>query len=192
MRFIPTTAVFVEKLKQQARKLKRSRAMKQSDALDRVAKAHGFNHWGHVTWCLKEAAARSAGGCTFKADFVDPATYSYTAEIDYILQLATEGQTTLVSIDTCVLFSSEDGDAWLLDVEEGRVLCLMWRGERQSYQIKEDAKQFFVEYDGLCQIGEGVFHVQVENPKIGTRSIYGYPTQDIADMIRQVQKRMAA
>lgn len=39
----------VEKLKQQARKLKRDTGISHHEALDQVAKAAGFNHWHHVS-----------------------------------------------------------------------------------------------------------------------------------------------
>lgn len=188
MRYIPTSDVFVEKLKQQARKLKRSSAIKQSDALDRVARTYGFNHWGHVTWCMKETASRQAQGCSVKADFIDPAKLSFTAEVDYIIECALKGSCTLVRLKTCILFSSEDGDAWLLDAEDHRALCLLWRGERQPAKIVEDAKTFYVEYDGVFEIVGMCFRVASDNRNIGQRTIMGYPLHDIAEFVDTVRR----
>lgn len=54
MRFIVTSAQSVEKLKQFAKKLKRKNGIPHAEALNKAAKQHNYNHWGHVTWCAKE------------------------------------------------------------------------------------------------------------------------------------------
>lgn len=189
MRYVPATEVFVEKLKQQAKKLKRSNAIKQTDALDRVAKTYGFNHWGHVMWCLKETASRQSLGCSASADFIDPAKLSFTDEVEYIIKRALDGSCNLIRLKTCILFSTEDGDAWLLDADDNRALCLLWRGERQPFKIVEDEKTFSVEYDAHFQvIGDG-FYVASDNPKIGQRTIaVGYPTREIAEFAESVRR----
>lgn len=183
MRFIPVSNVLAEKLKQQAKKLKRSKAVRQSEALDRVAKVHGFNHWGHVMWCLRQSEARRAEGDIIKADLIDPAKLRFAEEADYIVTCAQQGKCTLVRLKSCILFSSEDGDAWLFDADDGRAVCLCWRGVRQAAKIIEDAQTFFVEYDTQISIANGVFRVASENPLIGTRAIMGYPLEGIMEMI---------
>lgn len=187
MRYIPVTDVFVEKLKQQARKLKRTKAIKQTEALDRVARTYGFNHWGHVTWCLKETASRQLQGCSVKADLIDSTKLSFTSEVEYIISCALKGSSNLVRLKSCILFSSDDGDAWLLDVDDNRALCLLWRGERQPTKIIEDDKTFYVEYDGGFDINGNSFLVSSENPKIGRRTIFGYPARDIAEFAESVR-----
>ncbi len=190
MRYIPVTDVFIEKLKQQAKKLKRSKTIKQTEALDRVSKTYGFNHWGHVTWCLKETASRQSRGCSAKADFIDPAKRSFTSEVEYIIGCALKGSCNLVRLQSCVLFSSDDGDAWLLDADDNRALCLLWHGERQPAKIIEDEKTFYVEYDGVFDINRGSFRVSSDNPKIGQRTILGYPADDIAELVEAIRRSL--
>lgn len=188
MRYIPVTDVFVEKLKQQAKKLKRSKAIKQAEALDRVSRTYGFNHWGHVTWCLKEAASRQSQGCSVKADLIDPTKLSFTSEVEYIIGCALKGSCNVVRLESCILFSTDDGDAWLLDADDHRALCLLWHGERQSAKIIEDEKTFYVEYDGVFDISSGGFQVSSENSKIGQRTIFGYPARAIAELVESVRR----
>ncbi len=188
MRYIPVTDVFVEKLKQQAKKLKRSKAIKQAEALDRVSRTYGFNHWGHVTWCLKEAASRQSQGCSVKADLIDPTKLSFTSEVEYIIGCALKGSCNVVRLESCILFSTDDGDAWLLDADDHRALCLLWHGERQSAKIIEDEKTFYVEYDGVFDISSSGFQVSSENPKIGQRTIFGYPARAIAELVESVRR----
>jgi hypothetical protein len=61
MRLIPTTATAVEKLKQLAKKTKSKLRITHAEALDRVARGAGYNHWGHVTWCAAETQRHSDG-----------------------------------------------------------------------------------------------------------------------------------
>ncbi len=51
MRYIPTTQNLIEDFMAAAHKMKRSRPLKQSDALRQIAITHGYDHWGHVMWC---------------------------------------------------------------------------------------------------------------------------------------------
>ena len=190
MRYIPVTDVFVEKLKQQARKLKRTKAIKQTEALDRVARTYGFNHWGHVTWSLKETASRLLQGCSVKADLIDPTKLSFTSEVEYIISCALKGSSNLVRLKSCILFSTGDGDAWLLDADDYRSLCLLWHGERQPAKIIEDEKTFYVEYDSVFDINSGSFRVSSDNPKIGQRTIFGYPADDIAELVESVRRSL--
>src|SRR5690554_4471696 len=41
----------LDRLKQQARKLKREQQIPHTQALERIAKERGFHHWHHVTEC---------------------------------------------------------------------------------------------------------------------------------------------
>jgi len=188
MRYIPVTDVFVEKLKQQAKKLKRSKAIQQAEALDRVARTYGFNHWGHVTWCLRESASRQSQGISVKADLIDPTKLSFTSEVEYIIGCALKGSSNLVRLKSCILFSTGDGDAWLLDADDYRSLCLLWHGERQPAKIIENEHRFYIEYDGVFEVSGSSFMVSSENPKIGRRTIWGYPSHEIAEFLESVRR----
>lgn len=187
MRYVPATEVFVEKLKQQAKKLKRSNGIKQAEALDRVARTHGFNHWGHVTWSLKETAARRSLGYSARADFINPKELVFAAEVEYIVECALKGSCNLVRIKSCILFSTEDGDGWLLDADDSRALCLSWHRERQPAHIVEDENRFYAEYDAVFATSDAAFPVSSDNPKIGKRTIIGYPAREIAELVDSVR-----
>lgn len=187
MRFVPVSSVLVEKFKQQAKKLKRAKAIRQADALERIAKAHGFNHWGHVMWCLRQSEARQGLGQSIKADLIDPSTLSFESEVDYIVKCAEQGQCTMVRLKSCILFSTEDGDAWLLDADDGSAACVCWHGARQPVKVVEDQTTFFIEYDTAIQIAGGVFRVDSLNPLIGKRAIMGYPVESLVELIKSVR-----
>lgn len=52
MQHIPTTATAAEKLKRQAKTLRKTTGSSLAVALDAVAKQNGYDHWKHVTDCL--------------------------------------------------------------------------------------------------------------------------------------------
>ncbi len=54
MQHIPTTATFAEKLKRQAKTLRKTTGTSLAFALDTVAKQNGYEHWKHVTDCLEQ------------------------------------------------------------------------------------------------------------------------------------------
>jgi hypothetical protein len=188
MRFIPASDIFVEKLKQAAKKTKRIQNIKLAEAQDRIARAHGFNHWGHVTWCQRMSAQRVAAGETVRADLVAPARVNFQKEVDYILGLAASGRSHAVALDQCVLFSTEDGDAWVLDACDGVALCLSWRGERQDFLIEENAERFFVGYDTKFMLQSNAFSVRSDNPKIASRTILGYPAAELAELLATIRR----
>lgn len=188
VRFIPASDIFVEKLKQAAKKIKRIQNIKLVEAQDRIARAHGFNHWGHVTWCQRVSAQRVAAGETVHADLIAPARVSFQKEVDYIQGLAASGRSHAVALNQCVLFSTEDGDAWALDAVDGVALCLSWRGERQDFLIEEDVEQFFVGYDTKFMLQSDAFSVRSDNPKIGNRTIFGYPVNELAELLATIRR----
>jgi hypothetical protein len=189
MRYIPTTYEFVEELKHAAHNMKRSKSLTQSDALRRVAASHGFDHWGHVMWCLKETNNRIANGFRVKANLVDPSKMSLTDEVEYIIRLSEIGEDTLVCLNSFVLFSTIDGDAWLLDVATNDALCLRWRGERQKFSIVEDQKNILVHYDATFSLREDNFDVISDNPAIGRRTILAdYPAREIGTFIETARR----
>lgn len=54
MQFIPTTATAAEKLKRQAKTLRKTTGSSLAVALDAVAQQNGYDHWKHVTMCLEQ------------------------------------------------------------------------------------------------------------------------------------------
>ncbi|MDP5239125.1 hypothetical protein Q9Q94_06255 [Uliginosibacterium sp. 31-16] len=189
MRFIPASDIFVEKLRQAAKKATRLKKIKLAEAQDRVARAYGFNHWGHVIWCQKATAQRVAAGEVLRADLIKQSDVSFLKEVEYILGLAAAGKSHVVALEHCVLFSTEDGDAWVLDANDGLALCLSWHGRRQDFVIEESAERFFVGYDADFMLREGAFVVRSDNPRIGSRTILGYPAQGLADLFENIRRR---
>ena len=116
----------------------------------------------------KPRPQRVAAGEFVSADLIKPSNVTFLKEVDHILSLAAEGNSRAVGLERCVLFSTEDGDAWVLDADDGLALCLSWHGQRQDFVIEENAERFFVGYDAEFMLWEGAFSVRSDNPNIGS------------------------
>jgi hypothetical protein len=174
MRFIVTSDTLVEKFKQEAKKVKRKHGGTHADALDRVARQHGYNHWNHVKQCAKQTAFQ---GMTVAAACEDYIERAQAKKLKFeVKELNPDDQ-------PLILFSTLDGDAWIVAPSARRALCLCWQGERQEFKIEEDSKGIAVGWDADYQPAEGYgFSVDSQNPKIGKRVILGYPIEEIEDI----------
>lgn len=103
-------------------------------------------------------------------------------EADYIIQQAQQGDVRIVRLGSLVLFSSQSGDAWLLDTEDGLALCLAKLGERQPFRIVETATNFSIEWAAHYQIAGKSFVVIESSGQV--RRIIGYPTPELMQAIR--------
>lgn len=89
----------------------------------------------------------------------------------------------MVTFGQLVLFSTETADAWMLDPEDGPALCLARDGETQPFTIKETENTFSIEWNVDYRIDGNLFIVTERSGRI--RSIFGYPTEEIARAARQ-------
>lgn len=104
-------------------------------------------------------------------------------EIDYIVRSAAERDARYVAIGGLVFFSTESGDAWMLDTEDSLALCLACDGEAQPVNIVDDEKTTAVEWDRTFAI-EGDAFITTMKKSGRTTSILGYPTSAILAAIR--------
>ncbi len=179
MRYIPTSAATVDSLKKQAKKLQRRGGGKHSDLLNRVARGAGYDHWHHVTLCLRETEEQEGFG-------------RLNAEIDLIIRAAGAGESKIIVTGPemvtvpLVLFASQ-GDAWMLDVAEGSAMCLIWRGEVLERGIRDAGRHIEIAWDGSFALAGEAFTVETDNADIGSRAIHGYPMQELREAIDSAQ-----
>ena len=77
-----------------------------------------------------------------------------------------------------MLFSTQTGDAWLLDKQDGLAAQLARDGDPEPIHIKETDANFSIEWKGRYRI-EGTAFVYVDRKTGGTRTNLGYPTQQM-------------
>lgn len=177
MRFIPTTTSRVDALKKQAKARQRNGGGKYAALLDAVARTAGYEHWHHVTLCLRETEG-------VKAD------RSLAGTIAHIVRSEQDGQAVLVGTGSetsrtqpFLAFSTGIGDAWLLDPIRQQACCLVWRGQLQAPEIRELADRITIRWDGDYALRGAFFEVDTTHPEIGRRAIGGYPVDVLRDLL---------
>jgi hypothetical protein len=112
---------------------------------------------------------------------------SILRQVDYIVQRARERDSRCVTLGPLLLFSTESGDAWLLDPEDSLALCLARDGDAEPVRIMETDANFSIEWDRIFFMDEECFTtMEKKTGRIAT--ILGYPTQAIRDAIARAAK----
>lgn len=187
MRFIPISPVKVEKLKKKAKELQRNGGGKHRDLLDRLARGEGYEHWHHVTLCLKESMQ-----ATNDRSIEQEIKAIVEAELAGRLKMVVTGPETTTS-QPFLLFSTGIGDAWMLDSIRRQALCLVWRGETQPITVRDLPHRIEMLWDGTFELRGEFFFVTTEHAEIRTRGIAGYPMEELRsnlDIANPVEHRM--
>ncbi|MCK4473340.1 MAG: hypothetical protein KAW49_16280 [Anaerolineae bacterium] len=106
-----------------------------------------------------------------------------TGEANYIISRAENYDARVVTFGPLIFFSTETGDAWMLDPEDGLALCLARGGETQPFTITETTTNFSIEWKANYQIDGDVFIVTERSGR--TRSVLGYPAREILRATRR-------
>ena len=105
-----------------------------------------------------------------------------TGEAEYIIRKAQERDARVVTLGNIAFFSTETGDAWMLDPEDGLALCLVHDGARQAYSILETDSSLQIGWNAQYEIQKDAFVVATADGRV--RTITGYSTEEIARAIR--------
>jgi len=104
-------------------------------------------------------------------------------EVEYIVRCAAERDARVITLGPLAFFSTETGDAWMLDPSDRSALCLARDGDPEPVNVIETAESFAVEWNMSYEISGDRFTI---TDRAGhSRTIIGYPVQEIARMIRQ-------
>jgi hypothetical protein len=111
--------------------------------------------------------------------FVEGKAFRLADEVRYIQAKAADHDGRFVALGQLVLFSTDTGDAWLLDVADQLAARLARGGEPEPIHLEETDTTFAVRWKGRYRI-EGPTFVYTDNDSHRVTSILGYPTQKIA------------
>jgi hypothetical protein len=107
---------------------------------------------------------------------------SFTEEAHRIQQKALGGEASVVRLGQLVFFSTETGDGWMLDPEDGNAVCLARDFEPRPIPIQEAPAQLAIEWNAGYSIEGGAFTVtEADAP---ARTIVGYPIAEIQRLSR--------
>ena len=110
---------------------------------------------------------------------VDGKGFRLADEIRYIQDKAADHDGRMVTIGRLILFSTDTGDAWLLDVTDQLAARLARDGDPEPIHLEETDASFAIEWKGHYHI-EGSAFVYADRVTGRVTTIFGYPTQKIA------------
>ena len=109
---------------------------------------------------------------------VDGKNFRVADEVRYILRRAAEHDGRVVTIGQFVLFSTETGDAWLLDPSDQLAAPLARDGDPEPFDIEETDTTFTIDWKGHYRI-EGATFVYRDRETGRLATIHGYPTDKL-------------
>jgi len=109
---------------------------------------------------------------------VDGNSFRLADEVRYIQQRAAKHDERVVSFGQIVLFSTETGDAWLLDASEHLAAQLARDGDAEPIYIEDTETTFAIGWKGQYRI-EGSAFVYMDRDSRRVTTIVGYPTQKL-------------
>jgi hypothetical protein len=105
-------------------------------------------------------------------------------EIRSIQRRAAARDGRVVTADQLVLFSTETGDAWLLDPSDRLAARLARDGDPESIAFEETDASFQIAWPGSCRL-DGPAFVYTDRQTRRVSTIIGYPTQLLAAAARR-------
>ncbi len=102
-------------------------------------------------------------------------------EIEYIRSRAAEHDGRLVTVGPLVLFSTETGDAWLLDPADSLAARVARDGDSEDIHFEETDTNFAIGWKGNYQIDGDAF-VFIDRDTARVTTIFGYPTRRLAQV----------
>jgi len=112
---------------------------------------------------------------------VEGKDFRLAEEIDYIQGRAAEYDGRFVTVGPLALFSTETGDAWLLDPTDHLAARIARDGDPEEIYFEETETNFAIGWKGNYQIDGDAF-VFIDRDTARVTAIIGYPTRRIAQL----------
>jgi hypothetical protein len=112
---------------------------------------------------------------------VEGKSFRLADEVRYIQRRAADHDGRIVTLGQLVLFSTETGDAWLLDSSDQLAARLAREGEVEPVHIEETDATFAIGWKGRYRI-DGPAFVYSDHDTGRITTILGYPTDKLSQM----------
>ena len=110
---------------------------------------------------------------------VDGKSFRLADEVRYIQRRAAAHDERIVTVGQLVLFSTETGDAWMLDLSEHLAVRLASDGQPEPIHIEDAKTTFTVAWTGQYRIvGPAFLYTDRDSRRLTT--MFGYPTRKLA------------
>jgi hypothetical protein len=111
---------------------------------------------------------------------IEGKNFQLADEIRYIQRRAAEHDGRFVTVGSLALFSTDTGDAWLLDPEDHLAARLAQDGDPEEVYFEETDTRFAIGWKGKYRIDGDAF-VFIDNDSGRVVAILGYPVRRIAE-----------
>ncbi|HTS31866.1 MAG TPA: hypothetical protein VMH81_38615 [Bryobacteraceae bacterium] len=111
---------------------------------------------------------------------IDGKDFHLADEIRHIQRRAAEHDGRFVTVGSLALFSTDTGDAWLLDAEDHLAARLARDGDPEEVYLEETATNFAIGWKGEYRIDGDAF-VYIDRESARVVAILGYPVRRIAE-----------
>ncbi len=128
---------------------------------------------------------RSRGQSGISVRRVAKAGLSITDEVRYVIGRAAARDARVVILGQVAFFSTDTGDAWMLDPEDGAALCLAHDGDALPINMAETADQFAVEWTHSYRIDGDLMTVVDRSGR--SRLVIGCPAARIDRLLRRMR-----
>src|SRR5437016_3208663 len=112
---------------------------------------------------------------------VEGRSFRLADEVRYIQRRAADHDGRIVTVGQLVLFSTETGDAWLLDPADRLAARLAREGESEPIHIEETDTTFAIGWKGRYRI-DGPAFVYSDHDTGRVVTILGYPTDKLSQI----------
>jgi hypothetical protein len=110
---------------------------------------------------------------------VDGKGFRLADEMRYLQDKAADHDGRIVTIGQLILFSTDTGDAWLLDVTDHLAARLARDGDPEPIHLEETDTSFAIEWNGQYRI-DGPAFIYADRATGRVTTVLGYPTQKLA------------
>jgi len=102
-------------------------------------------------------------------------------EVRYMQGRAAECDARFVTVGPLALFSTDTGDAWLLDPADHLAARIAREGAAEPIHFEETDTSFAIEWKGSYRLDGDIF-VYIDRNSARMVSVLGYPTAQIAEL----------
>jgi hypothetical protein len=113
--------------------------------------------------------------------WIEDKEFRLAQEINYIQRRAAEYDARFVTVGPLMFFSTQTGDAWMLDPSEHLAARLARDGDPEPIEFQETDTDFAIGWKGNYRI-EGRAFVYLDREAGRIITILGYPTAKIAQL----------
>jgi hypothetical protein len=129
----------------------------------------------------RPARGRKPIRCAPGKRIVEGKSFRLADELRYLQRRAADHDGRIVTIGQLVLFSTETGDAWLLDPTDRLAARLARDGESEPIDIEETDTTFAIGWKGRYRI-DGPAFVYSDHDTGRVVTILGYPTDKLSQI----------